>query len=133
MQKKSTRALLWTALVCAQIVAGAAQAQTGADAATLAKGKRLFMLCMACHATADGGPAKIGPALNGVVGRPAGGVPGFNYSADLKSKTFVWDEAQLNAWLLKPTAVVPGTTMAYAGMPDAADRKALIAFLGSLK
>lgn len=133
MQKKPTRALMWAALVCAQIGAGTAQAQAGADAAAVAKGKRLFMLCMACHATAEGGPAKIGPALNGVVGRPAGSLPGFGYSADMKSKSFVWDAAQLDAWLTKPTAVVPGTTMAYAGMPDAADRKAMIAFLSSLK
>jgi cytochrome c len=114
-------------------LAGAAAAQAVPDAAALAKGKRLFMLCASCHDATAGASAKIGPTLYGVVGRAAGSVPGVSYSADMKSKSFVWDEAQLDAWLVKPTAVVPGTSMAYLGMPDASQRKALIAFLSSLK
>ncbi|MFG6415035.1 c-type cytochrome [Roseateles sp. DC23W] len=120
-------------LLFALLGTGAAVAQPAADAASITKGKRLYMRCAACHDTGDTGPARIGPHLKGLVGRPMGSVPGYNYSAAMKAKSLVWNEAQLNAWLVKPTAVVPGTTMAFAGMPDAAERKALIDYLRSLK
>lgn len=132
-QRKSRRALSAALVSCALVGSGAGWAQPAGDAASVAKGKRLFMRCAACHDTSDKGPARIGPHLKGLVGRSMGSVPGYNYSAAMKSKPLVWDEAQLNAWLVKPTAVVPGTTMAFAGMPDAAERKALIDFLRSIK
>jgi len=130
MLLKSSRALL-AVLLCG--VAGTAPAQVGDDAASIAKGKRLYMRCAACHDVGDTGPARIGPHLKGLVGRPAGAVAGYGYSADMKSKSFVWDEVALDTWLTKPSALVPATSMAFAGMPDAAERKALIAFLRSLK
>ena len=125
------------ALTMGLIGAGAAQAQAAApasvDAAQLAKGKRLFMMCASCHDFKPGGPARVGPHLAGIVGREAGTVEGYRYSAALQAKPFVWDEAKLDAWLLKPTAVVPATTMVYMGMAKADDRKALLAYLRSLK
>jgi cytochrome c len=127
---KSSRALL-AVLLCG--VAGAALAQGADAAASVAKGKRLYMRCAACHDVSDTGPARVGPHLKGLVGRPAGAVAGYGYSADMKSRSFVWDEAALDAWLTKPSTLVPATSMAFAGMPDAAERKALIAFLRSLK
>jgi len=130
MLLKSSRALL-AVLLCG--VVSTASAQAGDDATSIAKGKRLYMRCAACHDVGDTGPARIGPHLKGLVGRPAGAVAGYGYSADMKSKSFVWDEAALDTWLTKPSALVPATSMAFAGMPDAAERKALIAFLRSLK
>ena len=47
----------------------------------------------------------------------------------LKSQNFVWDAAHLDAWLTDPNAVVPGTAMAFAGIPEADDRQALIRYL----
>jgi cytochrome c len=134
MLLKSNRAplaVLLCALACT--LPGTAAAQGAEDAASLAKGKRLYMRCAACHDVSDTGPARIGPHLKGLVGRPAGAVAGYGYSADMKSKTFVWDEAALDAWLTKPTSLVPATSMAFVGMADAGERKALIAFLRSLK
>lgn len=134
MQQRKSRPALAAALVsCGLVGSGAVWAQAAGDAASVAKGKRIFMRCAACHDTGDQGPARIGPHLKGLVGRAAGSVPGYNYSPGMKAKSFTWDEAQLNAWLVKPTAVVPGTTMAFAGIPDAAERKALIDYLRSLK
>jgi cytochrome c len=104
-----------------------------ADTALLAKGKRLYMMCAACHDATASGPARVGPHLSGILGRQAGAVAGYKYSPAMAAKPFVWDEAKLDAWLVKPTAVVPGTTMAYMGMANADDRKALVAFLTSLK
>jgi cytochrome c len=133
MQKKSALTLFWAPVLYSLMGAGALWAQPASDAATVAKGKRLFMRCAACHDGMQVTPGKTGPSLKGVVGRPAGSLAGYGYSADMKTKSFVWDDAQLDAWLIKPTALVPGTTMAFIGMPDAAERKATIAFLRSLK
>jgi len=120
-------------LLFALLGTGAALAQPAADAASVNKGKRLYMRCAACHDTGDTGPARIGPHLKGLVGRPMGSVAGYKYSPAMKAKSLVWDEAQLNAWLTRPTDVVPGTTMAFIGMPDAAERKALIDYLRTVK
>lgn len=133
MKRRSVRAWRWASawLLCA--VAGGAAAQAVDDAASVARGKRLFMRCAACHEASAGGVAKIGPHLQGLVGRESGSVAGFVYSPAMKAKPFAWDRKQLDAWLLNPSAVVPGTTMALAGMTDEAERRALIAYLASLK
>ncbi len=131
MQLTMGRAMKGVVLACALAGAGAASAQADAD---VTRGKRLFMRCAGCHeAVADSKLVKTGPNLHGVFGRNAGSLPGYAFSADMKASGFAWDEAKLNAWLTQPTAVVPGTTMAFIGMPDAGERKALIAFLRSLK
>ena len=75
----------------------------------------------------------IGPSLFGVVGRPAGKVPGFRYSAANQATDIVWTPEVLDKYLTAPKAVVPGTTMLYAGLKDDAKRADLIAYLGTLK
>jgi cytochrome c len=134
-KKTSRLTRFWAPVLFALMGSGAlwAQPAANADAASVAKGKRLFMRCAACHDSSDTGPARIGPHLKGLVGRPMGGVAAYKYSPAMKAKSGVWDEAQLNAWLTRPTDVVPGTTMAFIGMPDAAERKALIDFLRTVK
>ncbi len=99
------------------------------DAQLLARGKLIFMRCAACHSVAPGAPAKVGPNLNGVVGRPSAVMPGFNYSSALKAAKLTWNEATLDTWLRRPTGLVPGTSMVFAGLPSADDRKAVIAYL----
>lgn len=102
------------------------QAAAGADAAA---GKRVFLRCAACHSIQAGQPNKIGPNLNGIVGRKAGTVAGFRYSAPLSKSGIVWTEANLDRWLTRPSAMVPGTVMAFGGMPNPQERKAVIAYL----
>lgn len=103
---------------------------TTATAAEIAQGRRLYIRCAACHALAPTTQAKIGPHLQRVVGRRAGSLAGFtNYSAAMTRSGVTWDEATLDRWLQRPQSVVPGTSMAFAGMPNAADRRALIAYL----
>lgn len=92
-------------------------------------GKKVFMRCVACHAVAPTAGAKMGPNLAGVVGRKAGVAPGFKYSAAMKKAVLKWDDATLDKWLTKPSAVVPGTSMAFAGVPVPADRANLIAYM----
>jgi cytochrome c len=101
------------------------------EAPNPARGRILFLRCASCHDISDQVSMKIGPNLKGVVGRVAGSQPGFAYSAAMKSKSITWTPAMLDRWLTKPDAVVPGTIMAFEGMPNEADRKALIAFLAT--
>jgi cytochrome c len=100
-----------------------------AQAAPQARGKLLFLRCASCHDLSDQPSAKIGPTLKGVLGRKAGSLPGYVYSPAMKAQAFVWDEAALDRWLTNPSDVVPGTAMAFAGMPEKADRDAIIAYL----
>ncbi len=118
--------LALAAIFAAGIGAQAARAQDAASMA--AQGKRIFIRCGACH-SATTPLNKVGPNLVGIVGRKAASVAGFNYSTPMKAQSFVWTEAKLDLWLTKPSTVVPGTTMAFAGLPKPEDRKALIAYL----
>ena len=84
--------------------------------------------CAVCH-TLDAGKNKIGPSLAGVVGRKAGGVPGFAYSAANKNSGDTWDEQTLDTYLTDPRKFMPGTKMVFAGLKNPEDRKALIEYL----
>ncbi len=91
-------------------------------------GKAVFAQCSSCHAM-DAGVNKIGPSLNGVIGRMSGTVPGFSYSAANANSGFVWTKEKLFQHLEKPQRVIPGTKMMYAGLPDAQKRADVIAYL----
>jgi cytochrome c len=88
-------------------------------------GKTLYATCAACHSVDEN---DIGPLHRGVVGRRAGSVPDYNYSAALKNSGIVWDETQLNRWLVNPSAMVPGTKMFFK-LDDAQMRADIIAYL----
>jgi len=101
----------------------------GADAQSAERGKLLFLRCASCHDISETPSPKIGPNLRGVYGRKVASLPGFAYTDALKSQTFVWDSEHLNTWLTRPSAVAPGTAMAFAGISSEADRRAIIAYL----
>lgn len=116
--------------VVAAILAAALACAAAADAGdSLTRGRILFLRCASCHAITPAPAAKIGPNLQGVVGRKVASLPGYAYSAALRSQDFVWDAAHLDRWIRNPNEVAPGTLMAFAGMADASDRRALIEFL----
>jgi cytochrome c len=106
-------------------------AASGAHAQDAAAGGMAFQQCAECHSPSNADGA--GPGLKDVVGRRAGSKPGFVYSSAMKKATVVWDAATLDAFLADPRAVVPGTTMAYAGDDDAKERADLVAYLKTLK
>ena len=111
--------------VFAPLSMGAAQAQD------VQKGQKVFAQCAACHsADARNG---VGPGLKGIIGRKAGTAPGFHYSHAMKKFGKTWDASTLNAYLANPQAVVPGNVMPFSGLPDAAQRADLVAYLGTLK
>jgi len=92
-------------------------------------GETLFKKnCAICH-TLEAGKNKIGPSLAGVVGRKAGSVPGFAYSAANKNSGDIWDAQTLDTYLADPRKFMPGTKMVFAGLKTPEDRKALIEYL----
>src|ERR1700732_4422565 len=90
-----------------------------------------FSRCAGCHST-QAGQNKIGPSLAGVVGKPSGSVPGYNYSAALKNAHLTWDQQTLDKFLQNPGGGAPGTKM-FATVPDADTRQRVIAYLKSLQ
>lgn len=112
---------------------GETVAEAPAATPTAAMGEQVFRRCVACHTIDKGGSNGIGPNLHGIVGRPVASHPGFSYSGAMKAKGGVWDDAALDTYLEAPMKAVPGTRMAFAGVIDAADRKALILYLDEQK
>jgi cytochrome c len=122
--------LLAAAAVTGLLGASAVRAQD------VASGEDIFKRCRACHDVGEGAKNKVGPILNGIVGRKAGTIEGFKYSdANLKAGAdgWVWTEEKMMEYLLNPRAAMPGNKMAYAGLKDEADRKDLIAYLKTFK
>ena len=116
---------LWSAPM-AGLAVGLAMA--GGDDLRLA-GQRQFLRCNACHAIAPGDPARIGPHLQGIVGRPAAGLADHPYTEDLRARDFTWDAARLEAWLENPQEMVPGMCLPFLGLSDPQARRALLAYL----
>jgi len=115
------RAMIAAVALCASVAP--------AMAADPAAGEKAFAVCKACHRVGEGAKNTVGPTLNGVVGRPAGSVEGFAYSEAMKNSGLTWDEATLTEYLKNPTAKVPGTKMAFAGVKDETKVANIIAYL----
>jgi cytochrome c len=99
-------------------------------------GADVFKKCRACHDVGPDAKNKVGPQLNGVIGRKSGTVEGFAYSeANKKAGTdgLVWTEAELDKYLADPRAYMPGNKMAFVGLKDAQDRKDILAYLKTFK
>ena len=100
---------LWTICLIGTIAPGlpASAAEPDPD-----RGVVLFGDCRACHAVIDrngrfvvrGG--RTGPNLQGVIGRPAGSVPGFNYSVSMVEagrRGLRWNEADFVVYVRDAT------------------------------
>ena len=99
------------------------------NAADLTNGRRAFQLCSACHTLISGGANMTGPNLYGVFGRKAASGVGYKYSPVLQAAGWIWTPAQLDKWLASPKTTLPGTKMAFAGLPDSKSRIDVIAYL----
>jgi cytochrome c len=99
--------------------------------ASVDQGRSAAKVCLACHTFDKGGPNKVGPNLWSVVGRAKASVPGFNYSAAMRSKGGEWTIEDLNHFIASPKGMVPGTNMAFAGVSRGNQRADIIAFLNS--
>lgn len=93
-----------------------------------AAGEKTFAQCKACHQAVEGKNG-VGPSLAGIVGRTAGQVAGFSYSAANKNSGVVWKEETMFEYLEAPQKFMPGTKMAFAGLKKPQDRANVIAYL----
>jgi cytochrome c len=124
MRKPAGIASVAAAVLCA---AAAASAEGNPE-----RGEELFRPCAACHMIGEGAIHRIGPHLNGVLGRDIGAADGYDYSealVEVGQDVGDWSEAALDTFLANPRAFAPGTTMAFRGIPSAEDREDLIAYL----
>ncbi len=108
-------------------VSGAKFADFKGDAAS---GATVFLQCKTCHELTDG-VNKIGPSLHKVVGRAAGANATFQYTPANKNSGITWSQEKLFQYLENPQRVVPGTKMAFAGIPDPQKRADVIAYLAA--
>ena len=94
------------------LTAGIASAEGDAE-----KGEKVFRKCRACHAVGEGAENKVGPQLNGIVGREIAALEGFGYSdalTELAVEKGAWTEEELAAFLEKPRDYAKGTKMSFA-------------------
>jgi len=89
-------------------------------------GEAVYSRCLACHSLEM---HRTGPKHCGLFGRKAGSSPGYAYSPAMKRSKIVWDEKTLDRFLADPLKTIPGTTMTYAGVPEARERADLVAYL----
>lgn len=92
-------------------------------------GKLSYNKCRPCHQVGENARNLVGPELNGLIGRKAGSVEGFNYSDANKNSGITWDEATFKEYIANPRAKVPGTKMAFAGIKNEAEINNLLAYL----
>ena len=94
-------------------------------------GEKVFKKCSACHMIAAGGKNMIGPNLWSILGKKTGVAPGYKYSKALAAYGKDWTFAEMNGFLIKPSAHIKGTKMAFAGLKKEKDRASVILFMNS--
>jgi cytochrome c len=122
----TSRTLLAVALLCAS---GAATRAADGNPAT---GEQIFKRCAVCHAIGPGAKIRVGPPLNGIVGRAWGAFPGFSYSQDIKDGAAagkVWDVATLQDYVENPKHLAPHGKMAFPGLKTEQERADVISYL----
>jgi cytochrome c len=103
---------------------------TGAALAQdVAAGETSFRKCAPCHSIGPDAANKVGPELNGLDGRTAGTVAGFNYSDANKGSGITWSEAVFKEYIKDPRAKVPGTKMVFAGIKSQTELDNLWSFV----
>jgi cytochrome c len=107
----------------------ATPAPAAASALDLEAGEQSFKKCAACHRVGENARTIVGPELNGLDGRKAGTVEGFNYSDANKNSGITWNEATFKEYITDPRAKIPNTKMVFAGIKSEAERNNLWAFL----
>ena len=127
-------ALAWATLAsgCAKEAELSGVAVSSADLELVALGEDAFGRCSGCHSIGEGEPSRAGSNLFDVIGRRAGSLPGFDYTDALAESAIVWTTETLDAYLADPEGTVPGTEMQAGTVRDAEQRKAIIAYLGTL-
>ncbi|MCA1243460.1 cytochrome c family protein [Stappia stellulata] len=118
------------------LLAGAAVMAMSANAyaqeGDAAAGEKVFRKCQACHAVGEDARNKVGPQLNGVVGRMAAGVEDYKYSKAAEEHaetTGEWDADELFAYLEDPSKFLGGRSKMAFKLRKEDDRRDVIAYL----
>ncbi len=112
---------------------GIASSSSADDIGNAEKGREIFQKCAACHQIGQDAKNRVGPHLNSLFGRAAGGVVDYTkYSKGMSragADGLKWDLASLDAYIENPKALVSDTRMNFRGIKDKTDRDDLLAFL----
>ena len=96
------------------------------------QGPAVFKKCQSCHQVGEDAKNRVGPQLNDIFGRSAGGLAGAKYSKsmiDAGEDGLVWSAETLDTFLENPKSLVAKTRMSFRGLKDKGDRANLIAYL----
>lgn len=97
-------------------------------------GKMAFRKCQACHMVGEKAVNRTGPSLNGILGRQAGTIEGFNYSPAMKAageEGMVWTATTIDEYLQNPREYIPRNKMVLANIRSADERANVIAYLAT--
>ena len=96
------------------------------------QGAAVFKKCQSCHQVGEDAKNRVGPQLNDIFGRTAGGLAGAKYSKSMIGAGeggLVWSAETLDTFLENPKSLVARTRMSFRGLKDKEDRANLIAYL----
>jgi cytochrome c len=118
-------------ILSAALLSGFALGAQATEAVTgdVVAGEKVFNQCKQCHHIGPGATNFYGPSLNGLIDRPAGTMPGYNYSEANKHSGKVWDVPTLTSYLKQPQHDVPATYMTFKGLTNQADIDNVIAYI----
>jgi len=117
------------ALAAALVLAAAPLGVSEASAQDAAAGEKVFLKCRACHQVGETAKNAIGPKLNGLFGRKAGSVEGFNYSEANKTSNVTWTEGNFAKYIHDPKAFMPGNKMLFPGLKSDKEVADVMAYL----
>lgn len=92
-------------------------------------GRQAYAKCVACHSPERN---RTGPRHCGLIGRVSGTLRGYDYSEAMRDAAILWTPETLDRFLAEPLAMLPGTTMGFAGVNDEKERRNLVAWLATL-
>lgn len=96
------------------------------------KGAKVYKKCVSCHMVGAKAKNRVGPQLNGIIGRDIASLDDYKYSKAMvkyAAAEKVWSEENLGAYLANPRKTVKGTRMAFAGLRKQKDVDNVIAYL----
>jgi cytochrome c2 len=108
-------------LLAIAVAAAGCLAPAAATAQDAIAGEQAFRRCTACHSVGENAGNRMGPHLNGIVGRQAATQEGYNYSramTEAGQEGLVWTPETLAPFIRKPREFLPGTKMNFAGVSD---------------
>jgi cytochrome c len=114
-----------TGVAALAVLLGGTAAYADGDAA---KGEKVFGKCKTCHEIATA-KNKVGPTLQGVIGRKAGTVEGFKYSEAMTGSGVTWDAVTIAEYVAKPKEFIAGNKMAFVGLKKEDEIENLVAYI----